>query len=69
MPSQKWIENRILQLLEKHGFLSGKQLVQRMPGVDIKDIWETVQILLRGDFIGKVITSKETTLYFIEEDD
>ena len=69
MFSQKWIENRILALLEKNEFLSGRDFYKRMRGVDLKDIWETLQILLSAGFIGERITSDERTLYFLEDDE
>ena len=69
MFSQKWIENRILKLLEKNRFLSGRDFYEKMPGVDLKDIYEMLQILLRHHFIGTLITSDERTLYFLEEED
>ena len=69
MATQKQIENQILKLLEKNEFLSAKQIVQRMPGVDYKDIWDTLQIFERLQFIGKLVTSDDRTLYFLEEED
>ena len=69
MRKQKWIENRILQLLEKHGFLSAKQIVQRMPGIDLKVIDSTLEILGRHQFLGTLVNSNRITLYFFEEEE
>ena len=69
MGTQKQIENRILKFLKKNEFLSGRDFYEKMRGVDLKDIYETLQILLRVGFIGKLITSDERTLYFLEDDE
>ena len=66
MGTQKQIENRILNLLEKNEFLSGRDFYERMRGVDLKDIYETLQLLLRLQYIGTLTTSDGRTLYFLE---
>ena len=69
MFSQKWIENRILELLEKNEFLSGRDFYESMRGVDLKDIYETLDILVRLQYIGTLTTSDGRTLYFLEEEE
>ena len=66
MGTQKQIENRILEFLEKNEFLSGRDFYERMRGIDLKDIYETLQILLRLQYIGTLTTSDGRTLYCIE---
>lgn len=58
-----------MKLLEKNEFLSGRDFYGRMQGVDLKDIYETLDILVRHHFIGTLITSDGRTLYFLEEGD
>ena len=69
MRTQKQIENRTLKLLEKNEFLSGRDFYERMRGVDLKDIYETLQLLLRLQYIVTLTTSDGRTLYFLEEEE
>ena len=69
MGTQKQIENRILKLLEKNRFLSGRDFFEKMPGVDLKAIYSTLNLLVRHQFLGTLTTSDGRTLYFLEEEE